>query len=123
MRKILVAIFALIMIGGCSIKTLDAAHYPEAYYVNASWYSVGTLTASGEQFNPDGATVAHKSYPFGTKLRLTNPNNGKSVIVKVNDRGPFTKGVELDISRGGAQKLGIIKQGRAKVRVELLTSR
>jgi rare lipoprotein A len=80
----------------------------------------GSRTANGERFNPDGLTAAHKTLPFGTLLRVSNPDDNRSIVVRVNDRGPFTKGVDLDISRGGAQQLGIIKKGRAKVFVEEL---
>lgn len=112
-------------LGGCvatSPSTLNEAH-SKPYYVNATWYACCNRTANGEKFNPNGMTVAHRRYPFGTRLRVTNPSNGRSIIVRVNDRGPFTKGVDLDIAKGGAQQLGIISQGRAKVRVEKLTSR
>ena len=111
----------LATVSGCS--SLNEA-YSNPYYVNATWYQCCGRTASGEKFNPNGATAAHRTYPFGTMLRVTNPDNGRSIVVRVNDRGPFTKGVDLDISRGGAQELGIILRGRAKVRVEeQLTSR
>ena len=114
------------MLGGCSIAaTMDNEYsVAKSYHANATWYQCCGRTASGEKFNPNGATAAHRTYPFGTMLRVTNPDNGRSIVVRVNDRGPFTKGVDLDISRGGAQELGIILQGRAKVRVEeQLTSR
>lgn len=72
----------------------------------ASWVATyyhnkfnGRKTASGEVFNNNKLTAAHRTYPFGTILRVTNPINGKSVVVKVNDRGPFTKGKDLDLSR------------------------
>ena len=78
-----------------------------------AYYWEGRHTASGERFNPDGMTAAHRTYPFGTKLMVINPRNGKSVTVTVNDRGPFVKGVTLDISRGAARAIGI--QGNAAV--------
>jgi rare lipoprotein A len=80
----------------------------------------GSRTANGEKFNPNGLTAAHKTLPFGTILRVTNPDNGRSIVVRINDRGPFTKGVDLDIARGGAQELGLIQKGRGKVFVEEL---
>jgi rare lipoprotein A len=78
-----------------------------------AYYWEGKHTASGEPFNPDGMTAAHRTYPFGTKLVVINPRNGKSVTVTVNDRGPFVKGVTLDLSRGAARVIGL--QGNAAV--------
>jgi rare lipoprotein A len=78
-----------------------------------AYYWEGKHTASGEPFNPDGMTAAHRTYAFGTKLVVINPRNGKSVTVTVNDRGPFVKGVTLDLSRGAARAIGL--QGNAAV--------
>jgi rare lipoprotein A len=119
MRNLLTAMTLSVFVSGCASTEATS----RTYYANATWYACCKLTANGEKFNPNGMTVAHRRYPFGTKLRVTNPDNGRSIVVRVNDRGPFTKGVDLDISRGGAQQLGIIKKGRAKVRVEHLPSR
>src|SRR5262245_51785618 len=76
----------------------------------ATWYGheyAGNRTASGERFNPNGLTAAHRSLPFGTCLRVANPKTGRSVSVRVNDRGPFTKGVSLDLSHGAARAIGM----------------
>ncbi len=89
---------------------------------SASWYQHGARTASGERFKPDGLTAAHRSLPFGTRLKVTNLRNGRSVHVRVNDRGPFTKGRVLDVSRGAARHLGMIGSGTAKVKVELASN-
>ncbi len=75
--------------------------------VAATWYASGRLTASGEVFNPDGYTAAHRSLPFGSQVTVTNPRNGKSIAVVINDRGPFTKGVTLDLARGAARAIGM----------------
>jgi rare lipoprotein A len=78
--------------------------------VRATWYGhelAGNRTASGERFNPNGLTAAHRSLPFGTCLRVGNPKTGRSVSVRVNDRGPFTKGISLDLSYGAAQAIGM----------------
>jgi rare lipoprotein A len=72
-----------------------------------AFYWEGRHTASGEPFDPDGFTAAHRTYAFGTKLLVFNPRNGKSVTVRVNDRGPFVKGVTLDLSRGAAKAIGM----------------
>lgn len=88
--------------------------------MRASWYKMGTLTASGEKFNPLGLTVAHRSLPFGTRLKLTNPHNGKSCVARVSDRGPFFKNRQLDVSEGVARRLGFIKTGVVLLEVEVL---
>lgn len=88
--------------------------------VVTSWYQHGKKTASGQRFDPNGLSAAHRTLPFGTKLRLTNPNNGKSIIVTVNDRGPFIRGTGLDVSRGAAQQLGFIRQGKTKLIMQVL---
>jgi rare lipoprotein A len=75
----------------------------------ATWYGhehAGKRTASGERFDPNGLTAAHRSLPFGTCLRVSNPKTGRSVV-RVNDRGPFTKGVSLDLSHGAARAIGM----------------
>jgi rare lipoprotein A len=86
----------------------------------ASWYQSGKRTASGQRFDPNGHTVAHRTLPFGTKLQLTNPENGKSIIATVNDRGPFIRGTGLDVSRGIAQYLNFIKKGKTKLNMRVL---
>lgn len=88
--------------------------------VVTSWYQHGKKTASGQRFDPNGLSAAHRTLPFGTKLRLTNPNNGKSIIVTVNDRGPFIRGTGLDVSRGAAQQLGFIRQGKTRLQMQVL---
>lgn len=81
----------------------------------ASWYALRSKTASGERMNPSELTAAHRSLPFGTRLKVTNQHNGKSVIVRINDRGPFIKGRMLDLSRGAANRLGFVQSGHAPV--------
>ena len=91
----------------------------------ASWYGMetyrqrgGHMTANGEAFNPNGLTAAHKHLPLPIFVRVTNLSNRRSIIVRVNDRGPFIKGRIIDLSAGAAKKLGFYKQGTARVRVE-----
>lgn len=86
----------------------------------ASYYSQGRRTASGERFNPNGYTAASRTLPFGTMLRLTNPGTGRSVVVRINDRGPFVRGRSLDVARGAAVALGMIAQGTANLEVARL---
>jgi rare lipoprotein A (peptidoglycan hydrolase) len=75
--------------------------------VMSAYYWEGRQTASGQAFNPQGMTAAHRTLPFGTRLTVTNPRTGKSVNVIVNDRGPFVSGVSLDLSLGAAQAIGM----------------
>jgi murein L,D-transpeptidase YcbB/YkuD len=91
-------------------SALSALNPGKAEMVAATWYGDefrGSRTASGEVFNPDGLTVAHKSLPFGTCLLVGNPRTGKSIVVRVNDRGPFTEGMTLDLSAGAARAIGM----------------
>jgi rare lipoprotein A len=81
----------------------------------ASWYALHSKTASGERMNPAAMTAAHRSLPFGAKVKVTNKNNGKSVVVRINDRGPFIKGRVIDLSKGAAQKLGFISSGHTSI--------
>ncbi|MDB9823142.1 septal ring lytic transglycosylase RlpA family protein [Deltaproteobacteria bacterium] len=91
----------------------------------ASWYGYetrnqkgGHMTANGEAFDPDGLNAAHKYLPLPTYIRVTNLDNKKSIILRVNDRGPFVGGRIIDLSAGAAKKLGYYKNGTAQVRVE-----
>ncbi|HUI31851.1 MAG TPA: septal ring lytic transglycosylase RlpA family protein [Candidatus Acidoferrales bacterium] len=89
----------------------------------ASFYSYGfdkKKTASGEIFDKDGLTAAHREFPFGTILRVTNLTNGKDVTVTVNDRGPFDKSRIIDLSEGAAREIGMIQDGTTKVKIEVL---
>ncbi|HEY0044352.1 MAG TPA: septal ring lytic transglycosylase RlpA family protein [Allosphingosinicella sp.] len=89
----------------------------------ASYYGkelAGNRTASGERFDPNGLTAAHRSLPLGTKLRVTNLSNGEDVVVRVNDRGPFAKSRLIDLSLGAARDIGMVRTGTARVTVEIL---
>ena len=89
----------------------------------ASYYGnelAGNRTASGERFNPQALTAAHRSLPLGTKLRVTNMANGMSVIVRVNDRGPFVRSRIIDVSLGAARQIQMVRSGRAQVKLEIL---
>jgi rare lipoprotein A len=81
----------------------------------ASYYKTGYKTASGERYNPEGYTAAHRKLPFGTKLKVTNLRNGKSVVVRVNDRGPFIAKRVLDLSYGAAKAIGITRAGIGRI--------
>ena len=91
-----------------------------ASYGLASFYSYDPQTASGEKFNPNELTAAHRTLPFGTRLRVTNVATGRSVTVRVNDRGPFVAGRVVDVSRSAAESLGMVGQGVAKVKLDVV---
>ena len=89
----------------------------------ASWYGpgfYGNRTANGEVYYGDQYTTAHKSLPFGTRVRVTNPRTGQSIIVRVNDRGPFIGPREFDLSRASAQAVGLLPSGVATLQFEIL---
>jgi rare lipoprotein A len=83
----------------------------------ASWYKLGGRTASGERNNPSAMTAAHRSLPFGTRVRVENLKNGKYVVVRINDRGPFVGGRVIDVSKAAAEQLGMMRSGTASVRI------
>ena len=96
------------------VQTGVASYYADKYQ--------GRRTASGERFDQRKMTAAHRTLPFGTKVRVTDPANGRSVVVRVNDRGPFVKGRVIDLSRAAAERLGIVRAGLADVRIEVLAT-
>ena len=87
----------------------------------ASFYGpgfAGRPTANGERFNPAEMTAAHRTLPFGTKVKVTNQRNGRSVVVRINDRGPYAHNRVIDLSKGAAEKIGMISTGTAQVKIE-----
>lgn len=82
----------------------------------------GRRTANGETCDPATLTAAHRTLPFGTKLRVTNPANGKSVIVRINDRGPFARGRVIDLSKAAAAEIGLVQRGHGQVELHRLNS-
>lgn len=108
------AVAAAAMIAGTvTIEQADAA----AQTGKASYYKHGARTANGERFDPHGYTAAHRTLPFGTRVLVTNVKTGKSVIVRINDRGPFIKNRIIDVSYGAAKMLGITATGVATVKI------
>jgi rare lipoprotein A len=102
---------ALFMAGVAEAKTITGW---------ASYYKSGKTTANGERFKPMAMTAAHRTLPFGTKVLVTNLKTGKSVVVRINDRGPFIKGRVIDLSLGAAKVVGLLRSGVAKVRFDVL---
>jgi rare lipoprotein A (peptidoglycan hydrolase) len=90
---------------------------------NASWYGPefdGKKTANGERFNSESLTAAHPNLPFGSWVRIVNTRNGKFEVVRINDRGPYQEGREIDVSYRVARKIGLIHSGVSQVRLELM---
>lgn len=119
-----------VVLGLMPILTMDDAAQaqmgqPAAIYTQrgeASWYGPGfhgRKTASGERFNQHGLTAAHRKLPLGTKAKVTNLDNGRSVEVKINDRGPYVRGRIIDLSKAAAERLGMKEAGTSPVRLEV----
>ena len=92
-------------------------------YGQASWYGYpfyGNQTANGEIYRPGTMTAAHRSLPFGTRVRVTNLNNGRSTVVRINDRGPYVGGRIIDLSETAADSIGMIRSGVAPVKIQIL---
>lgn len=133
-KSVALAIAGVILIPSCAStgnansKTVNLAdsNYSvrSTQHGKASWYSIrtnsGTRTASGQRLSNEASTAAHKTLPMGTKVRVTNQNNGKSEVVTITDRGPYTKGRIIDLTIGVAERLGFRSRGIAPVKVEVL---
>ena len=107
-----------------SRKEIEAIrNHPEVQIGIASYYGKKfhrKLTANGQRFNMYKVSAAHKTLPLGTRVKVTNLNNGKSIRLTINDRGPFKKGRILDLSYKAAQKLGFVNEGTTKVRIDVI---
>jgi rare lipoprotein A len=122
---------ALLLLAACAHAARGGAHAPRTELERphedgllaegmASFYGEsfrGRQTASGERFDPDALTAAHRTLPFGTCLHVENPENGRAVRVRVNDRGPYAQGRILDLSEGAARVLDLLREGVARVRL------
>jgi rare lipoprotein A len=100
--------------------SLHSSAPAEAQTGIASYYKSGRLTANGETFNPNGFTAAHRFLKFGTLVRVTNLKTGRSIVVRINDRGPFISGRIIDLAYGAAKAVGLHSSGVAQVRVAVL---
>jgi rare lipoprotein A len=104
-----------------STVNTSSVEYINRGTMKVSWYGPkfnGKITANGEIYDQMALTAAHKSLSFGTLLKVTNPKNGRSVIVRINDRGPYIEGRDLDLSKGAAIELGILRKGVARLKIE-----
>jgi rare lipoprotein A len=116
-KRVLAALLVCAFAMPISILTPAPA---EAQTGLASYYKSGRKTANGESFNPNGYTAAHRSLKFGTRVRVTNLRTGRSVVVRINDRGPFVQGRIIDLAYGAARAVGLHNSGIAQVRVAIL---
>ena len=114
MKKLTPILIGTLLLGGCTAT--DIGIYKGEMV--ATWYMHGSRTANGERFDPNGMTAAHKKLPFNTRVRITNPENGNSIVVRINDRGPFRKGYEFDLARGAARAISM--RGTSKLEVLVL---
>jgi rare lipoprotein A len=115
--------FAILLVAVSSFAAFPSAASAASDTVTCSFYSPkydGRRTASGQRFNSNALTAASKTLPFGTRLRLTNPRNHRSVVVRVNDRGPYVKGRDISITNAAARRLGIVHAGVAELQMETL---
>jgi len=106
--------------GGKPHIALTRSKQGNGKYGVASFYTEGTETANGEKIDPNALTAAHRSLPFGTMIKVTDVTTGRSVTVRVNDRGPFVEGRVVDLSLSAAEALGIVDQGITKVRLDVV---
>lgn len=125
MKQLLLAAL-LLLLAGCASQPKDATS-AGGYRAEgkASYYSSrhhGRRTASGERFDMHALTAAHRSLPFGSRVRVTNLSTRRSVVVRINDRGPYGRGRIIDLSRAAAERLGMLRSGVAPVRVEHLAN-
>ncbi len=102
------------VVGGQALRGGQASYYGDELS--------GRRTASGERFDPERLTAAHRTLPLGSRVRVTNTRNGRSVVVRINDRGPFAERRVIDLSEGAARRIGMLAAGTARVRLELLSS-
>lgn len=113
----------LVAVSSCSTVPVLAPGGASQSYAVASFYGgrfTGKPTASGEIFDPTDYTAAHRQLPFGTLVRFTNPQNGRSVLVRINDRGPFIRGRHFDLSEAAARELGMIREGVKELKFEIV---
>jgi rare lipoprotein A len=116
MFKMRAKIICVGLLGTAAMLPLDFAKADQVGH--ASWYSLpANITANGERMNPDELTAAHRSLPFGTRVLVENLTNGRSVVVRINDRGPFIGGRIIDLSKAAAESIGMLSTGTAQVRI------
>lgn len=119
---VLISIACAALLAGCASLRPGGAG-PVYQRGEAAYYAArfdGRPTASGERFDSDRLTAAHRALAFGTRVRVTNRNNGRSVVVRINDRGPYTRGRIIDLSRRAAERIGMVRSGVAPVTLQIV---
>lgn len=122
-RRVAAAAVVLLLVSGCTLWRPSLDQSGPSQTGVASWYGPGfdgRRTASGERFDRHALTAAHRTLPHGTRVIVTNLENGRSVTVRINDRGPFARGRIIDLSYGAARAIGMIPTGTAKVRLTVV---
>lgn len=120
--KIKAAAAAALFTVGIGLVSVSDSQAAAARCGGASWYALTSKTASGERMNASRLTAAHRSLKFGTKVQVINKRNGKSVVVRINDRGPFIRGRVIDLSKAAASQIGMIRSGVASVCYQVINS-
>jgi len=131
MRAFSAMLIPLLLTASATAQEVEVTDNPIAEIVQeteidggmASYYGnelAGNRTANGERFDPGQLTAAHRSLPFGSMVRVTNTSNGDSVVVRINDRGPFSRGRVIDVSQAAAREIGMHRSGTARVKLALL---
>jgi rare lipoprotein A len=112
-------LLAAALVAFCALALVQPA---SAEFGHASWYALTSRTASGENCDPTALTAAHRSLPFGTKVKVENVTNGRWVVVRINDRGPFVRGRIIDLTRAAARRLDFLSRGTTKVRLTIISA-
>jgi rare lipoprotein A len=123
MKRLLSACALLSLLAGCASQDVEIDPHGYDQTGMASFYGAkhqGKRTANGERFNQHALTAAHRQLPFGTRVKVTNLSNEKTVVVRINDRGPHTRGRLIDLSREAAEQLGMLRNGTARVRMQAI---
>lgn len=113
---------AALFTAGIGLVSVSDSQAAGAGCGGASWYALTSKTASGERMNAARLTAAHRSLKFGTKVQVTNKRNGKTVVVRINDRGPFIRGRVIDLSKAAASQIGMISSGHASICYRVVNS-
>lgn len=120
--KIKTVAAAALFTAGIGLVSVSDSQAAGAGCGGASWYALTSKTASGERMNAARLTAAHRSLKFGTRVQVVNKRNGKSVVVRINDRGPFIRGRVLDLSKAAASQIDMIRSGHASICYRVVNS-
>jgi rare lipoprotein A len=112
----LLPLIGILLAQGIAMDSVRA----ESMHGKATYYWHSAKTANGEMFRPEGMTAAHRTLPFGTQVRVTHTRTKRSVVVRINDRGPFVRGITIDLSRGAAREIGMLVEGISPVEIQVM---